>query len=94
MKASGAILVLIVFIVLFGVAITPRVLNIQKLEARSKALQDEIRKMQSENQALENELRLLREDPVYLEKVAREKFNKAKQGEIVYKVVRQGENVE
>ena len=40
---------------------------------------------------LPEELRMLREDPVYVEKVAREKFRKAKQGEIVYKVVREGQ---
>jgi cell division protein FtsB len=49
-------------------------------------------RLRKENKALETELQLLIHDPVYLEKVAREKFNKAKQGEIVYKVVRPGED--
>ena len=43
-------------------------------------------------EALEYELRLLKDDPVYLEKVARAQFNKAKEGEVVYKVVREGQN--
>ena len=59
-----------------------------KLKERCAALDTEVAGLKKDNLALENELKLLRDDPVYLEKVAREKFNKAKQGEIVYKVVR------
>ena len=67
--------------------------NCRKWWASSKSgLETELRKLQEENLKLENELRLLRQDPVYLEKVARRKFNKAKENEIVYKVVREGEN--
>ena len=66
-------------------------IQVQSLKARSENLEIEIRKIRQENQELETELRQLREDPVYLEKVAREKLNKAKQGEIVYRVVREGE---
>jgi cell division protein FtsB len=60
-----------------------------KLSARSENLEKELSQLKYQNLALENELRLLKNDPVYLEKVAREKFKKAKQGEIVYKVVRE-----
>ena len=70
----------------------PRVMQVQSLKARSENLEIELKKIGQENQRLETELRLLREDPVYLEKVAREKFKKAKQGEIVYQVVREGDN--
>ncbi|MGH7197329.1 MAG: FtsB family cell division protein [Candidatus Omnitrophota bacterium] len=94
MKKSGTVLVFGLLLGLFIVFVTPKVVHVKKLEARSRNLEEEIRKMRLENQVLENELRLLREDPVYLEKVARGKFNKAKQGEIVYKVVREGEKAE
>ena len=76
----------------FAVLLAPRVIQVQRLKARSENLEIELKNMRQENQQLETELRLLREDPVYLEKVAREKFNKAKQGEIVYRIVREGEN--
>lgn len=88
MKTPGTILAFGIVIAVFGILLTPKVLHVKKLEDRSAALEAEIRKIRTENLALENELKLLRTDPTYLEKVAREKFNKVKQGEIVYKVVR------
>ena len=76
----------------FILLLTPRFLQVQKLRERSENLARELRDMKKENDRLETELRLLRDDPVYLEKVARAQFNKAKEGEIVYKVVREGRN--
>ena len=84
--ASAVILVLLGF--LFVVLLAPRLAQIQSLKARNESLAGELKKIKTENQKLETELRLLKDDPVYLEKVARAQFNKAKQGEIVYKVVR------
>ena len=76
-------------ILLFLIFTAPRIVQIFKLHARSQNLEEELIRLRKENQALENELMLLRTDPTYLEKVAREKFNKARQGEIVYRVVRE-----
>ena len=81
----------VVLAAVLAILFTPRFIQIHKLQTRSDNLTAELKKIQLENARLENELRLLREDPVYLEKVAREKFNKARQGEIIYKVVRQGQ---
>ncbi len=93
-KPTKATLVLIFFIIAaaFAALLTPRFLQVQKLRERSDGLEKELRMLKKENEALELELRLLRDDPVYLEKVARAKFNKAKEGETVYKVVREGQN--
>ena len=82
-------LVFLVLVFLFVVLLAPRMLQVENLKVRSRDLEIELKKLQTQNLLLENELRLLRDDPVYLEKVAREKFNKAKQGEIVYKIVRE-----
>ena len=72
----------------------PHAIQLQKLNERSAELEKELRALKKQNELLESELRLLRDDPVYLEKVARAQFNKAKQGEIVYKVVREGQNTQ
>ena len=72
--------------------LVPRVMEAQKLRGRSEGLEKELFQLKKQNDALEAELRLLRDDPVYLEKVARAQFNKAKENEIVYKIVREGEN--
>ena len=88
MKRPTTAILWLLLLGIFAVLLAPRVMQVQRLRARSENLEAELKKLQLENQGLENELRQLRDDPVYLEKVARTKFNKAKQGEIVYKVVR------
>ena len=45
-----------------------------------------IRELMEENQVLAEEKRLLLEDPVYLEKVAREKMGLIREGEVIYKI--------
>lgn len=82
-------LLLALAVVLFTISLVPGILRIKNLNNRVGQLEQELAKLRSEDKALETELRLLRDDPVYLEKVARAQFNKAKQGEIVYKVVRE-----
>lgn len=87
MKRPATAILWLLLLVVFAVLLAPRVMQVRELRLRSENLAEELGKLRKENQDLENQLRLLREDPVYLEKIAREKFNKAKQGEIVYKVV-------
>ena len=94
MKKPATALIFLLLFALFIIFLTPKILQVTNLQIRSQNLEAELKKIRLENQALENELRRLREDPVYLEKVAREQFNKAKQGEIVYKVVREGDTAE
>ena len=91
LKRPATILIYLSLLLIFAVLLAPRLIQVHSLKARSENLEAELKKITRENQELEMELRLLREDPVYLEKIARAKFNKAKPGEIVYKVVREGE---
>ncbi len=91
MRKPTPTIFLISLLVIFAILLAPRMIQVENLKMRSANLEAELQKIRRENQQLETELKLLREDPVYLEKVAREKFNKAKQGEIVYKIVREGE---
>ncbi len=90
MRRPSTVILLALLAVLFAMLVAPRVMHVERLKDRSRKLESEIAGLKRENDRLENELYLLRSDPVYLERVAREKFNKARQGEIVYKVVRPG----
>ena len=92
MKKPTAIVVFALLLGLFVLLLVPRALHVHELERRSANLEKELVQLRRENEKLGTELKLLHDDPVYLEKVARQKFNKAKEGEIVYKVVREGEN--
>ncbi|PIU40548.1 MAG: hypothetical protein COT00_01135 [Candidatus Omnitrophica bacterium CG07_land_8_20_14_0_80_50_8] len=94
MKRPGMALIFLLLLLIFAVLLAPRVMQVHSLQVRSENLEAELTRIKLENQQLENQLRQLREDPVYLEKVARVKFNKAKQGEIVYKIVREGESTQ
>ncbi|MBI4432929.1 MAG: septum formation initiator family protein [Candidatus Omnitrophica bacterium] len=89
MRKPASFIIFLLLAIVFLIVLTPKVLHVRSLGQRSDRLAEEIKKLELQNQLLERELRLLREDPVYLEKVAREKFNKAKEGEIVYRVVRE-----
>lgn len=91
MKRPATAVLFAVAIATFVALVAPRAIQVESLKARSRRLEKENLAIRKENLRLEQELRLLRDDPVYLEKVAREKFNKAKEGEIVYKVVRPSE---
>ena len=91
MKKSFTAIAFLLLVGVFTVLTIPKIMKINELRERSENLKEEVRRLEFENKKMEMELRLLKEDPVYLEKVAREKFNKAKEGEIVYKVVRSGE---
>ena len=90
--AKTGVIIFLILAGLFVAFLTPKVLRVHQLETRSRSLDEELKKLQQQNLMLETELKLLRDDPVYLERVARQKLNKAKEGEIVYKVVREGQN--
>ena len=91
-KNATTTVVFILLAVLFGFLLVPRIMQVQSLRERSENLESELLQLKKQNESLEYELRLLKDDPVYLEKVARSQFNKAKEGEVVYKVVREGQN--
>ncbi len=91
MKRQAALLLSLLIAAVFILFLVPKMLHVHTLETRQKNLETELRRLQLEDQRLDNELRMLRSDPVYIEKVARDKLNKVKEGEIVYKVVREGE---
>lgn len=91
MKRPATAVLFAIAIAVFIALVAPRAVQIESLKERSRRIEKELVDARRNNEKLEQELRLLRDDPVYLEKVAREKFNKAKEGEIVYKVVRPGE---
>ena len=86
MKKPATAVLFTVVIGLLAFALAPKLVRVMNLQLRSDRLEAELKAIRRQNMLLENELRLLKSDPVYLERVARKKFNKAKEGEIVYKI--------
>ena len=65
----------------------PSYTQLQDLKQKNKDYAQEIRELTRKNAELKKERRLLEDDPIYLEKVARERLGLIGEGETVYKLV-------
>ena len=82
------VIVLSIFgLILLGTIFIPGYLKIRRLVKDNRELEKQIEEIKQVNRRLGEEQRRLENDPVYLEKVAREKLGVAKKGEIIYRVL-------
>lgn len=78
---------------LFGVAIflviifLPGYTKLQELKDRNKDLETKIKYLNVENSLLQQEIKRIENDPVYQEKIAREKMGVVRKGEVPIKIV-------
>ena len=70
-----------------GFIFIPGYSKIKHLARQNKELEWQIEEIKQANRRLKLEHQMLRNDPIYLEKVAREKLGVVREGEIVYQVV-------
>lgn len=76
---------------LFGLAVIlvlvflPSYQRMQDLKQKNRDYELRMQELVRENSRLTEEKKLLEEDPVYLEKVAREKMGLIKEGEVIYR---------
>ena len=82
----NAILIFIVAVTVL-VFFVPSFSKLQDLRQKNMKYENQIGDLRKKNVQLTEEQRLLQDDPVYLEKVAREKMGLAREGEVVYKIV-------
>ncbi len=73
-----AVLLLIIFL--------PGYIKLQGLRAKNRQLEDSFRKLAIENYLLHEELKRVENDPVYQEKMARDKMGVVRKGEIPVKI--------
>jgi len=78
-----AIFVLVVFL--------PSYTMMQDLKQKNLDYERQIEVLKAKKAKLEEEKRLLESDPLYLEKVAREKMGLIREGEVVYEIVPAGQ---
>jgi len=69
------------------VAFLPAYTKLQDLKERNADYAKEIQALKNKNIELTEEKRLLEQDPIYLERVAREKMGLVREGEVVYKLM-------
>ena len=77
----------------FGVAafvlvlFIPGFAKLQGLREKNVDLEDKIKRLNVENALLQQELRRIENDPVYQERIAREKMGVVRKGEIPIKII-------
>ncbi|MCX5695715.1 MAG: septum formation initiator family protein [Candidatus Omnitrophica bacterium] len=84
-KAFWGFGLIIIFLILF----LPGFSKLQDLREKNRDLLDKIRRLNIENALLEEEMKKVASDPVYQERVAREKMGIVRKGEIPIKIVPQ-----
>ena len=79
-------ILLFVFAICLLMIFLPTFTKMQDLRQKDLDYKTRISKLERENIRLKEERRLLEDDPVYLEKVAREKMGLIRAGEVVYQL--------
>jgi len=80
---------------LFGIAVLmlviflPGYTKLQALREKNRQFETKIKKLIIENSLLQQELSRIQNDPVYQEKIAREKMGVVRKGEVPIKIVPQ-----
>ena len=78
---------------LFGISVflliifLPGYTKLQELRDKNRDLEAKIKRLNIENSLLQQELKRIESDPVYQEKIAREKMGIVRKGEIPIKIV-------
>jgi len=78
---------------LFGITVflliifLPGYTKLQELKDRKRDLETKIKQLNIENTLLQQELRRIENDPVYQEKIVREKMGIVRKGEIPIKII-------
>ncbi len=73
--------------VLLIVLFLPGYTKLQELRDKNRELEKNIKKLNMENSMLQEQLQRLEKDPLYQEKVAREKMGVVRKGEIPVKII-------
>jgi len=74
------------FTVLTLVLFLPGYIKLQESRMKNRQLEEKFRKMAVENYLLQEELKRVENDPVYQEKMARDKMGVVRKGEIPIKI--------
>ena len=80
-------------LVFIGIALfifLPSFSQLQDLRQKNIDFAREIKRLAQENKQLSEEKRRLEQDPIYFEKVAREKMGLIREGEVVYRMTPAG----
>ncbi|MFH1996568.1 MAG: septum formation initiator family protein [Candidatus Omnitrophota bacterium] len=87
MAKKGLIMRLLILAIALAILFFPGFSKYQELKVRNRELEERIRRSEQENRTLREQAKLLKDDPVAIERAAREKMGLVRDGEILYRVV-------
>ena len=87
MEKNKLIALSLLGVILLGIIFIPVYLKIRRLSRKNQDLKSQIEEIKQANRKLKEDQQKLINDPLYLEKVAREKLGVVRKGEVVYKVL-------
>ena len=64
----------------------PGYTKLQDLKEKNKSLDENIRKLHMENTLLQSEIIRIQKDPLYQERIVRDKMGVVRKGEVLYKI--------
>ena len=82
-KAFSAFGIVIFLLIIF----LPGYTKLQELKDKNKDLETKIKYLNVENALLQKEIKRIESDPIYQEKIAREKMGVVRKGEIPIKII-------
>ncbi len=83
----GVVLVAVLLLIAWFAAGQRGTFNLYRFASKKNQLQSEIKNLQEKKKELETLRDKIKNDPAYVEKIAREKYNMKKKGERVYQIV-------
>ncbi|MDD4956947.1 MAG: septum formation initiator family protein [Candidatus Omnitrophica bacterium] len=85
MEGKKITLYAVIMAVVLYVVFLPGFSELQRMREEEKEQEKRVQLLEEENERLKEKLARLRNDPVYLEKVARDKLGIVRKGEIIYR---------
>ena len=84
LKKSFSVFGIVIFLLIIFL---PGYTKLQELKDRNKDLEMKIKYLNVENALLQQEIKRIESDPIYQEKIAREKMGVVRKGEIPIKII-------
>ena len=78
---------LLLLVFFLGLMFIPGYLRTRALVRENRRLEKQIAEITQANKRMAQEYQMLKNDPLYLEKVAREKLGVVREGEVIYQVL-------
>ena len=88
-KRLGFIVGVFILIAVVICVFAPGLFKLRRLSIKKNNLTKQIKAVQASSLYLQAEKKRLEEDPIYLEKMSRQKLGLSKPGEVVYRIVPQ-----